>query len=75
MTKTVPYKPTFSMGCRARHATQRANIGGEGLFDEPDEETELDEDENFEEEEDWQRACDSSASKQARAITQLSKDK
>jgi len=21
MTKTVPYKPTFSMGCRARHAT------------------------------------------------------
>lgn len=37
----------------ARDATYRANTGGEGLFDEPGEETELDEDENFEEEEDW----------------------
>jgi len=32
---------------------QEASIGGEGLFDEPDEETELDEDKHFEEEENW----------------------
>jgi hypothetical protein len=35
-----------------RHAL-RESIGGDGLFDEPDEETELNEDESFEEEEDW----------------------